>query len=93
MARVPEIRIMRERCVRCGDCVELCPQSGPGAEEPVFVIERAGTDVRLAHIENCIACFTCVEFCRAAAIAIAQDLQHGEDRVELHRTRPANRII
>lgn len=93
MAQVPEIRIMWERCVRCGDCVELCPQSGPGAEEPVFMIERAGTEVRLAHIENCIACFTCVEFCRAAAITIAQDFQPDEDQLELYKTRPAGRII
>jgi len=89
---VPEIRIMRERCVACGDCVSLCPQSGPGAHAPVLV-GREGGEVGVENSEGCIACFSCVEFCRSAAITITNAELGPEGQPAIYPTRPTSRII
>ncbi len=86
-----EIRLVRERCVRCGDCVRLCPQSGKGAEKPVLVIGEGG-EVTVESGEGCIACFTCVEFCRAAALFISGAVTN-EDHMDAFPARPQNRIV
>jgi Fe-S-cluster-containing hydrogenase component 2 len=93
MANIGEIRIMRERCVHCGDCLELCPQSGPDDTQSIFSISGEGADVRVPHVENCISCYTCVEYCRAAAITIAGDSKPPDADIELRHSRPANKII
>ena len=93
MSHVPEIRIMRERCVGCGDCLTLCPQSGPDAADPVFLAEPEGQGVRVAHNESCFACMTCVEFCRASAIVMTHEPPTTEGQPDLHPTRPASKII
>lgn len=89
---VPEIRVLRERCVACGDCVRLCPQSGPEAESPVLVVSE-GREVSVEDAEGCIGCFTCAEFCRAAAIVISNVSSAQPDRPSLYPTRPVSRII
>lgn len=91
MSHVPEIRIMGERCVRCGGCLALCPQSGPDAVDPVFLAEPEG--LRVAHSESCFACMTCVEFCRASAIVMTHKPPATEGQPDLYPTRPANKII
>lgn len=91
MGGVPEIRVMRERCVLCGDCVTLCPQSGEEAEGPVLAIEDG--EVRVLAREGCIACFSCVEFCRAAAIVVSREYHTRDDQPEIHPSRPSSRII
>lgn len=93
MADVGDMKIMRERCVHCGDCLVLCPQSGPDNAESIFSIAGEGADVRVSHVENCIACYTCVEFCRAAAISISHDLRTLDVEIEARRSRPASKII
>jgi Fe-S-cluster-containing hydrogenase component 2 len=89
----PDIRILRERCIRCGDCLEICPQSGPDTDFPVFTLSDDGSEIQIAHGENCIACFTCVEFCRACAIVISHERQLVEPQPDLYPIRPANKII
>lgn len=91
MSHVPEIRVIRERCVACADCVSLCPQSGPDSPSPVLGIED-GTAAVLEP-EGCIACYSCVEFCRAAAIFLALETPGHEGQPELYRTRPPSRIV
>jgi ferredoxin len=87
-----EIRIIRERCVACGDCVSHCPQSRPEAVDPVLVA-RDGGEVGVESSEGCIACFTCAEFCRSAAIVITGAELGTEGQPVIYPTRPASRII
>ena len=57
-----------KRCVGCGECIVVCPQSQPGASVPVLVSPGPGEIPVVAHSENCIQCFSCVDVCRASAI-------------------------
>lgn len=91
MPHVPEIKVIRERCVACGDCVSLCPQSGPDSASPV--LEMGEGTATVLEPEGCIACYTCVEFCRASAIHITQDVSGHEGQPDLYLTRPVTRIV
>lgn len=89
---MPEIEVARERCVACGDCVALCPQSGNGVEMPVLVLSEIG-QIEVARQEGCICCFTCVEFCRSAAITISGAPPAADGQPEVYPTRSISRII
>ncbi|GEM_PF-978304 len=93
MSNTPDIKIMRERCVQCGDCLKLCPQSGPGVEFPVFTMDDETQSVRIENSASCFGCLTCVEFCRATAIIMTLDKKAAVDLPDLYPTRPANKII
>ena len=93
MSGTSDIKIMRERCVQCGDCLKLCPQSGPGAELPVFMMDDETQSVKVENSASCFGCLTCVEFCRAAAIVMTLDKKASDDLPDLYPTRPANKII
>ncbi len=71
MACVPEIKVLRERCVRCGDCIELCPQSGDSVSYPVFISAGDTGEIKVENPESCFGCMTCVEFCRASAVIVS----------------------
>ncbi len=87
-----EIRLIGERCVSCGDCVELCPQSGEEVDFPVLARDEGG-GVAVREGGACIGCFTCVESCRAAAIVIVAPGAGFPPDVRLYPGRPLNRII
>ena len=89
---MPEIRVVSERCVACGDCVSLCPQSGSDVALPVLVLAENGQG-EVADPRGCICCFTCVEFCRSAAIMITGALPAAEGQPDVYPTRPVSRII
>lgn len=93
MFAAPEIRVLRERCVACGDCLKLCPHSGEGVTDPVLVIEGDPAEVVVKNRRNCISCHTCVEYCRATAIFISGDLKPQEDQPAVLPSRPLNRIV
>ncbi len=64
-------KIIRDekRCVSCGECVIVCPQSAEGQRFPVLVLSPVpGKPPEVRCIENCIQCMTCWDFCRAHAI-------------------------
>ncbi len=88
---MPDIKILSERCVDCGDCVLLCPQSGDGVADPVLAAE--GGAVFVVNVEGCMGCFTCVESCRAAAIVISDSSPAPRVLEGLYPTRPTSRII
>ncbi|MBU1672499.1 MAG: 4Fe-4S binding protein [Actinobacteria bacterium] len=91
MPHVPDIKVIKERCVACGDCITLCPQSGEGSTSPV--LDMGEGTVAVLDYEACIACYTCVEYCRAAAIHIVQEASGHEGQPDLYLTRPVNRIV
>jgi ferredoxin len=91
MAQAPEIRLLKERCVFCGDCVRICPQSVDGGSSPALVIE--GGEPRVENRDACIACFSCVEYCRASAIVISSNRSPRDRQPEVFPTRQRNRIL
>lgn len=56
---IPEIDY--EKCVVCGDCVEVCPGQ-------VFVLE--GNKVNVVYPEECIECRACEDTCPVKAILL-----------------------
>jgi NAD-dependent dihydropyrimidine dehydrogenase PreA subunit len=57
------IRVERERCNGCGECMELCPVD-------VFEI-REGKSVPL-NPQICLGCGACVGVCKTKAIIITE---------------------
>lgn len=58
----PKINIDRQLCIKCGFCVEVCP-------ETAFAQKRKGSVPRVVNEEACISCGHCVDTCPAKAIA------------------------
>ncbi|MBT3175416.1 MAG: DUF362 domain-containing protein [Desulfobacula sp.] len=56
--------IEKEKCVRCGVCVTLCP-ADPKA---VFFKDNDKSIVPVYNYDNCIKCFCCQEICPESAI-------------------------
>jgi NAD-dependent dihydropyrimidine dehydrogenase PreA subunit len=90
---MPDIEIILERCVACGDCVEICPQSGRESASPVLARDGDGRP-QVGDSAGCISCLSCVEFCRAVAITITgvEDLL-PDRQPEVYPSRPVSRII
>ncbi len=55
---------LRENCIKCGACVEACPNK-------VISMRKRGVVFNYA---NCISCFCCQEACPAAAIKVGKSL-------------------
>jgi pyruvate formate lyase activating enzyme len=53
----PELWLRPGRCIRCGECVEVCPEGAIIRQENIFVTD----------LERCTRCGTCVEACAAEA--------------------------
>ncbi len=77
------ISVESEKCVGCGDCVEVCPQQ-------VFTMGEDGKSLR-AFPERCMECGACRLNCSAEAISmetgagcvvlITKELIFGKDAV------------
>lgn len=61
--------ILKEKCVGCGNCAEVCPQ-----KTIELIAKKQGG--RYAHINHkaCISCFCCHEVCPERAIEIRKNL-------------------
>jgi len=56
----PELILVRDRCLRCGQCVDVCPQEAHYTGEGRHTIDR----------QRCRVCGLCVEHCPSGALAI-----------------------
>jgi pyruvate formate lyase activating enzyme len=61
LRRHPEIITRDIKCIRCGKCVEVCPQ------QAIAVVE----DTRIIQWETCDDCMKCAEVCPSGAIEAA----------------------
>lgn len=57
MSFQPEVVIVGNRCIRCGECVEACPRDLPSGDGRGFSGDRA----------DCTVCGTCVDVCPTEA--------------------------
>lgn len=68
---MPKITRDEKRCVGCGECIVVCPQSQPGTSTSVLVSPGPGEIPVVSCIENCVQCMSCLDVCRASAIVFA----------------------
>ncbi|MGB5157966.1 MAG: ferredoxin [Desulfobacterales bacterium] len=61
MAYKPEVDT--EKCVGCGECVDVCP---------VDVYELQEGKAVVVNEEECIGCESCVEVCEQGAITVTE---------------------
>jgi NAD-dependent dihydropyrimidine dehydrogenase PreA subunit len=57
----PEVNA--EKCVGCGDCIDVCP---------VSVYELQDGKSVVVHEEECVGCQSCVEVCEQEAITVEE---------------------
>lgn len=61
MAYVPEVD--QEKCVGCGECVEVCP---------VDVYELQNEKSVVVNEDECLGCESCLEVCEEGAITLTE---------------------
>jgi len=73
-----QIIIWPERCIRCGDCVEICPAAAAALQAPGPVIDQA----------RCTLCGRCTETCPSEALEMAgRDISLEELLQEVEKDR------
>ena len=58
-----KIEVDNEKCIGCGDCVDVCP---------VDVYEMQDEKSVPVNAEECIGCESCVEACEQEAITVIE---------------------
>jgi len=58
-----KIEVDEEKCIGCGDCVDVCP---------VDVYEMQNEKSVPVNAEECIGCESCVEACEQEAITVTE---------------------
>jgi NAD-dependent dihydropyrimidine dehydrogenase PreA subunit len=59
-----KIIIDSEKCISCGECVEVCPEEVYALEDEVLVV---------VNEEDCVDCEICAEICEIEAITIEEE--------------------
>ena len=62
MAFIPEVDA--EKCVGCGECVDICPSE---------VFELQNEKSVPVNAEECVGCESCIEVCEEDAITVTED--------------------
>jgi uncharacterized protein (DUF362 family)/Pyruvate/2-oxoacid:ferredoxin oxidoreductase delta subunit len=60
----PSPALLKDKCVSCKRCQEVCPEQGKVIE----MVESNGKKVPKWNMKNCIRCFCCQELCPVGAI-------------------------
>jgi NAD-dependent dihydropyrimidine dehydrogenase PreA subunit len=58
-----QVEVDSEKCIGCGECVDICPEDVFELEEDISVPVRA---------EDCVGCESCVEVCEEDAISVRE---------------------
>jgi NAD-dependent dihydropyrimidine dehydrogenase PreA subunit len=58
-----EVKVDNEKCVGCGECVDICP---------VEVYELQDEKSVPVNEEECVGCESCVEVCEHEAITVRE---------------------
>jgi len=58
-----EIKIDKDKCTGCGECVDICPAE---------VFELVDKKSEPANIDECLGCESCVETCPEDAITLTE---------------------
>ena len=58
-----KIEVDQEKCIGCGECVDVCP---------VDVYEMQDEKSVPVNIEECIGCESCIEVCEQDAITVTE---------------------
>jgi NAD-dependent dihydropyrimidine dehydrogenase PreA subunit len=58
-----QVEVDSEKCIGCGECVDICPEDVFELEEEISVPVRA---------EDCVGCESCVEVCEEDAISVTE---------------------
>ncbi|MGC9396431.1 MAG: glycyl-radical enzyme activating protein [Anaerolineae bacterium] len=69
----PEVQFFPSRCIGCGACVEVCPESAQAFDEH---------GARVFYHEKCVACGKCVDVCYAEALVFTAKAMSAEAVVE-----------
>ena len=54
-----QIKIDNEKCIKCGDCMSICPAGA-------IILENG----KITVTEKCVLCLACVSDCRQDAVII-----------------------
>jgi len=58
-----EVTVDNEKCVGCGECVDICP---------VEVYELQDEKSVPVNAEECVGCESCIEVCEQEAISVRE---------------------
>jgi len=58
-----QVTVDNDRCIGCGECVEVCP---------VDVFELQEEKAAPVNAEECLGCDSCVEVCEQEAITVEE---------------------
>jgi NAD-dependent dihydropyrimidine dehydrogenase PreA subunit len=58
-----KIEVDQEKCIGCGECVDVCP---------VDVYEMQDEKSVPVNVEECIGCESCIEVCEQEAITVTE---------------------
>ncbi len=58
-----EITVDQEKCIGCGECVDVCP---------VEVYELQNEKAVPVNAEECVGCESCIEVCEQDAITVKE---------------------
>jgi NAD-dependent dihydropyrimidine dehydrogenase PreA subunit len=58
-----EVTVDNDKCIGCGDCVDICP---------VEVYELQNEKSVPVNAEECVGCESCIEVCEQEAITVRE---------------------
>ncbi|MEO0181512.1 MAG: ferredoxin family protein [candidate division WOR-3 bacterium] len=84
----------KDRCVICGECIRVCPQSGGDKQFPVIKEHPTKEEPpEVVNPDNCIQCLRCLDTCRASAISFEGYREVKQVLLDPYMVREADKIV